>query len=176
MQSEIFNYIGLYGADPAWFFIGFAVVIIILLIVIIVQGIKIGKIRKKYEKFMKGKDAASLEDEIKSVFDDISFLKEAQSKDSEDIKVLYNKAKSCYQRVGLVKYDAFHEMGGQLSFALCMLDEENNGFIINSVHSNAGCYVYTKNLVNGISPIDLGDEEAEALNKALGQAIVEVQE
>ena len=70
---------------------------------------------------------------------------------------------------GLVKYDAFNQMGGQLSFSLALLDENNNGFIINSVHSSEGCYSYTKEIKLGQCAIDLGAEEAEALSIAMGE-------
>ena len=181
MQSAILNYIGLGWLDIAWLFLGLLIFIIILLIVIIVQASRITKIKKSFEKFMTGKDAKSLETEIEELFENIKYLKEAQKQDSSDIKVLYAKALKCYQKFGLVKYDAFHEMGGQLSFSLCMLDEENNGYIINSVHSNAGCYVYTKEIIDGQSAISLGDEEEEALNKAMKEtqrispAVVEIE-
>ena len=54
-----------------------------------------------------------------------------------------------YDTVGIIKYDAFQQMGGKLSFSLALLDENNNGFIINSVHSTEGCYSYTKEIKNG---------------------------
>ena len=72
-----------------------------------------------------------------------------------------------FQKLGLVKYDAFHEMGGKLSFALCMLDKRDCGYIINVMHSNNGCFAYTKEIVNGKSYIDLGAEEQKALDQAL---------
>ena len=76
---------------------------------------------------------------------------------------------SAYQKMGLVKYDAFSQMGGQLSFCLVLLDGNNSGFMINSVHSTEGCYSYTKEIKNGKSAIDLGKEEAEALAMAMGE-------
>lgn len=76
---------------------------------------------------------------------------------------------NAYQKMGIVKYDAFNQMGGQLSFSLALLDENNNGFIINSVHSTEGCYSYTKEIKNGESSISLGKEEEEALATAIGE-------
>ena len=70
--------------------------------------------------------------------------------------------------MGLVKYDAFHEMGGKLSFSLAMLDEKNNGYIINAMHSREGCYTYIKEIIDGNSVIVLAEEEQEALNQAMG--------
>ena len=87
----------------------------------------------------------------------------------KDIRSLYKQVETAYQKMGLVKYDAFNQMGGQLSFSLALLDENNNGFILNSVHSTEGCYSYTKEIKNGESSISLGSEEAEALAIAMGE-------
>ena len=59
-------------------------------------------------------------------------------------------------------------MGGQLSFSLALLNENNDGFVLNSVHSTDGCYSYTKEIKNGESAISLGEEEKLALDKAMG--------
>ena len=71
--------------------------------------------------------------------------------------------------MGLVKYDAFNEMGGKLSFSLAMLDVKNNGFIINAMHTREGCYTYIKEIIDGNSVIVLSGEEQEALNNAMGE-------
>ena len=72
-----------------------------------------------------------------------------------------------FQKVGIVKYDAFNEMGGKLSFAVAMLDGKNNGWIMNAMHSREGCYTYVKEIVNAESYVELAEEEAEALDKAI---------
>ena len=97
----------------------------------------------------------------------------SESNQTNRLKLLMSVAKDnlkiTYQKKGLVKYDAFHQMGGQLSFCLALLDENNNGFVINSVHSTEGCYSYTKEIKQGESAIPLGTEEEEALAIALGE-------
>ena len=85
----------------------------------------------------------------------------------EKIKELSKKHESAFQKIGLVKYDAFTEMGGKLSFALALLDERNDGFIINSVHSSDGCYSYTKRVKDGDSQIALSNEEKVAVERAI---------
>ncbi len=170
MQSNLLKMIGLGNLDIAYIFIGIIVVILILIIALIVQGVKFKKLRKKYEQFMQGKDGKSLESQFAEVFEKIAYLTEVETEDRSEINILIEKMKSSYQKTGLVKYDAFHEMGGKLSFSLCLLDEEDNGYIINSVHSNNGCYVYTKEIIKGASYIDLGDEEKEALQQAVSNS------
>ena len=116
---------------------------------------------------MSGKNAKSLEKDIIGLYEDNKFIKASAEKNKNDIRTLYKKLQSTFQKVGIVKYDAFNQMGGQLSFSLALLDENDNGFILNCVHSTEGCYSYTKEIKNGMCEISLGDEEKEALNIAM---------
>lgn len=168
MNSELLNYIGLGSLDIGYIFIGMAVLIIILMILIIIQIVNTSKLKKKYMKFMQGKDAKSLEKDIIGLYEDNKFIKAAAEKNKKDIRELYKNLESAFQKVGIVKYDAFQQMGGQLSFSLALLDENDNGFILNSVHSTDGCYSYTKEIKNGHCSITLGEEEKEALDMAMG--------
>ena len=144
-------------------------VLLIVLILLIVLLVKYSNIKKRYDKFMKGKNASSLEDDMHGVFEDMKLLKTNTDRNKKDIRILYKNMEKTFQKLGIVKYDAFNQMGGQLSFSLALLDENNDGFIINSVHSSEGCYSYTKEIKNGTSPISLGAEEEQALNIAMGR-------
>ena len=171
-NSSFLNQIGLGNFDLGYMLIVLIVVILILIIVLIlliVQIRKTSKLKKRLDKFLMGKDAMSLEEDIIALFEDNRFLKDVTDKNKKDIRTLYKNMESTYQKMGLVKYDAFSQMGGQLSFCLALLDENNNGFIINSVHSTEGCYSYTKEIKLGESVLSLGTEEAEALAIAMGE-------
>ena len=172
MNSSLLNRIGLGSFDPGYLFvivIVFAVLLFIVMILLIVQISKVSKLKKRLDKFIVGKDGLSLEQEIIGLCEDNKFLKNSTEKNKKDIRNLYKRLETVYQKMGLVKYDAFNQMGGQLSFSLALLDENNNGFIINSVHSTEGCYSYTKEIKNGTCAISLGTEEAEALVLAMGE-------
>lgn len=168
MSSELMESMGLADFDIAYIFIALIALILILFIMIIVQISKTSKLKKRYEKFMLGKEAGSLEKEIVQLFEDIDYLKTGTDKNLKEIKNLYKKLEGTYQKLGIVKYDAFKQMGGQLSFCIAMLNEKDDGFIMNSVHSTDGCYSYTKEIKRGECSISLGGEEVEALNKAMG--------
>lgn len=167
MNSNFLKNIGLGNIDIGFIFLGLLVAIIILLILIIVCFVQISKFKKKYTKFMLGKNGANLENDIMTLYDDNKYMKLSIDKNREDIKELFRKHETAFQKVGLVKYDAFTEMGGKLSFALTLLDENNNGFIINSVHSSEGCYSYTKRVKDGDSQIALSNEEKVAVERAI---------
>ena len=84
-----------------------------------------------------------------------------------DVKEMYRRTEHCIQKCGIVKYDAFNEMGGKLSFALALLDSDNTGWIMNAMHSREGCYTYVKEILKGESYVELSEEEAEALDRAI---------
>lgn len=166
MNYKLLNDIGLGNLDLTYLFIGMLVLIIILFIIMIVQAVKLSKLSKKYKKFMGGKNAKSLEKDIMGLYEDNKFLKTSMEKNKKDIQTLYRKFGNVFQKIGIVKYDAFNQMGGQLSFSLALLDENDNGFILNSVHSTEGCYSYTKEIKNGMCDISLSEEEKQALDIA----------
>lgn len=168
MNSQIFNYIGLGGIDIGYILIGMTAVILLSFLLIVMQMIKLSKLKKKYSVFMQGKDAKSLEQDIIGIYEDNKFMKISIDKNKNDIRELFKKHELSFQKFGIVKYDAFKQMGGQLSFSLVLLNENDDGFIINSVHSTEGCYSYSKEIKNGQCNISLGEEEKQALNMALG--------
>ncbi len=167
MNYNLLSDIGLGNMDLTYLFISAFAAILLLFIAVVVLSIKLGRISKKYKKFMGGKNAKSLEKDIMGLYEDNKLIKASMDKNRKDIEDLYRKFGSAFQKIGIVKYDAFNQMGGQLSFSLALLDENDNGFILNSVHSTEGCYSYTKEIKNGLSEISLGEEEKKALDIAM---------
>ena len=172
--SAFLNQIGLGSFDLGYLTIGIlvlALLMVFVLILLLVQISKVGKLKKRLDQFILGKDGTSLEQDILRLFDDNQFLKKMAEKDRQDINTIFKRLQTVYQKMGLVRYDAFNQMGGQLSYSLALLDENDNGFIINSVHSTEGCYSYSKEIRNGDNSISLSEEEAEALAIAKGKQI-----
>ena len=167
MNNSFLNSLGLGTLDIGVVILVLCIIIVILLVINITNICSINKLKKKYNKFMTGKNAKSLENEIIALFEDNKFIKSSIEKNKKDIRTLYKNMESTFQKIGIIKYDAFNQMGGKLSFCLALLDENNNGFILNSVHSAEGCYSYTKEIINGESSISLGEEEKQALLKAM---------
>ena len=98
---------------------------------------------------MSGEDGKSLENEIMQRFSQVDILQKEHDTMEQHIKEIDETLLSTYQKIGIVKYDAFNEMGGKLSFALVMLNDKNNGFVLNSMHSIEGCYTYIKEIIKG---------------------------
>lgn len=168
MESGIFSAIGLGGLDPAILFIVTLVLLIVVFVLFFLQNSKLKKLEKKYNRFMQGKEAQSLEDEIVGIFHNNRAIKAENDKNRKDIIDINKRMAHTVQKLGLHKYDAFDQTGGKLSYAICFLDEDNNGILINSVHSADGInYSYSKNITAGISDVELTGEEKKALDIAL---------
>lgn len=154
--------------DLFYIMLGQGILTVILLIVVLVCIFKIKKLYRSYDYFMRGKDAETLEDIIISHIQDIQELKFQDRANKDQIRTNNKNMRASFQKFGMVRYNAFKGMGGNLSFAFALLDYTNTGFIINSVHSREGCYLYLKAVDRGQTEILLGSEEKEALEQALG--------
>ena len=149
------------------------ILVIILLICTFNLSLGLSRLNKKYKIFMKGKDGQSLEKLFKRKFDMIEKLASNSEINREDIQKLEKLYNSSLHKYGIVKYDAFEDMGGKLSFVLALLDKENTGFLLNAIHSRENCFLYIKEIVNGESYIMLSEEEVEALKRAVNFGIEE---
>lgn len=146
---------------------GMAVLLMIVLILLIVTMSKLKKLSRSYKNFMRGKDAESLEEAIFDRFGELDELRQAEKANKQKIDEISQNMLLTYQKIGIVKYDAFQEMGGKLSFVLALLDKNNNGFVLNSMHNRESCYTYIKEIIDGKSYITLGEEEKKAVDMAV---------
>ena len=149
--------------------IGLSVITLISIILLIVILCKLKKLRRRVDALTRGKDTESMEDIMLNFFERIESLENHGKNVDGDIKAMKNTLKKTYQKKGLVKYDAFREMSGALSYSLALLDQKNDGILISSMYSREGCYTYAKDVVNGECKINLSEEETEALKQAVAK-------
>lgn len=131
--------------------------------------IRYGEINKKYNIFMSGKDAESLEDFFIDMQKNVDYLVEQSNKNKDSIKKLNRITKKSFQKMGLYKYDAFNEKTGKRSFALALLDFTNTGIVITCQSVIEGVIIFVKEIDNGATKTKLGPEEEIALEIAMGQ-------
>ncbi|MDO5409850.1 MAG: DUF4446 family protein [Lachnospiraceae bacterium] len=155
--------------DPAYIIAGLGAAIVLLMLLVIICLVKLGGLKKKYKKFMEGSDAQSLEELIQTEVENIKQLQETDLRIEENIKAMNQVISGCYQKKGIVKYNALTGMGGQVSFALALLDLNNSGIMINSIHTREGSYLYLKEIRDSKCEVLLGKEEQKALEKAIAE-------
>lgn len=149
--------------------IGVGVLCLVCIILLIITLCKLKKQKRRIDALARGKDTESLEDVLVNFFERIENLEEGEEITRAALSAVKDNLKKTYQKKGLVKYDAFREMSGALSYSLALLDKENNGILISSMYSREGCYTYAKDVKDGVCDINLSEEEAEALKQAVNQ-------
>ena len=149
--------------------IALSVCCVVLLVLVIISLCKLKTLKRRVDSLTRGKDTESMEDIILSYLQRVESLEEGEEITRAALTAIKDNLKINYQKKGLVKYDAFREMSGALSYSLALLDKENNGVLISSMYSREGCYTYAKDIVNGESKINLSEEEVEALKQAMNQ-------
>ena len=149
--------------------IALSVVSIILAVILIIVLCKLKTLKRRVDSLTRGKDTESLEDIIINYLERVESLEEGEEITRAALNAIKDNLKITYQKTGLVKYDAFREMSGALSYSLALLDKENNGVLISSMYSREGCYTYAKEIIKGESKINLSEEEAEALKQAVAK-------
>jgi hypothetical protein len=127
------------------------------------------KLKRKLDLFFRGKKAKNLEEVL---FEQIKKIKK-QDKDLKEIfkeiRRLEEISQKTFQKIGVVRFNPFGNVGGNQSFIIALLDRGNNGFVISSLYTREGNRVYAKPIKDGKSQYFLSNEEKEAISKAQGQ-------
>lgn len=158
------------GIDLIYIVIVLAVLAIAALVFNIITLCKLKKLERKYDRFTRGKDAESLEDTILEYLDKVDGVDKLLAISREELISLRKNQKIAFQKMGVVKYDAFFDLSGKLSYVVALLDQKDNGFVLNSVYSRDGSYSYVKEIKDGNCDIELSKEEKEALEQAKNRA------
>jgi hypothetical protein len=162
------NLIEIIEQNMVYVLLGIATLTIIILVLTIIYMTKQSKLSTKYQKFIQGASGRELESIILEKITIIDNLCLDNRVIHSELDTINENLLTTVQKAGVVKYDAFMEMGGKLSFVLALLDKNNDGFLLNSVHSSReGCYTYLKEIIKGESFLELSKEEKSALDQAI---------
>ncbi|MCJ7856141.1 DUF4446 family protein [Lachnospiraceae bacterium NSJ-143] len=145
----------------------------IVSVVAVLALFEVIKLKNRYNKLAGGSgDSDTLEEQFKKFYETSEQINEKYDKISEAVMDLSKNMDKCVQKVGIIRYNPFDEAGGNLCFAIALLDSKNNGIILNGIHSRSGCYTYAKPVELGVSEYILSQEEIQALNMALEDSFV----
>ena len=164
MKESFLTKLGISTDTAVTVLLGLVLVFLVLMIFWLVKYIKLCR---GYDLFMRGKDASSLEGTVSGLISRVEKLEELEKADKDVMRLFNRSLVNSYQKVAVVKYNAFEGMGGQASFVLAMLDLNNNGFLLNVIHSRNTCYTYLKEIREGQAEVVLGNEERMALMQAV---------
>lgn len=145
------------------------ILIVLGFLIVLVFGLTVYcfKLKKKFDLFFK-KGEEDIEKLLTSQLKKLEKQEKDIKKNSEGISRLKGRSQKSFQKISLVRFNPFKNIGGDQSFSIVLLDLDNNGFVITSIYSQEGNQVYAKSVNNGKSEYSLSKEEKEAIQKAIG--------
>ncbi|MBO8168728.1 MAG: DUF4446 family protein [Thermoanaerobacteraceae bacterium] len=152
-------------------------VVVVLFVVIVLMFIwllflygKMRKLERRYNAFMKDVSGeTSLEERLADFQKETDALRDQLGDTRRRLMFVEENLPQCLQKVGIVRYNAFDDVGSDLSFAVALLDEKGNGVVFSSLYARDDNRIYAKPVTKGLSKYQLTEEEQAAINQAMEQ-------
>ncbi|ETA81315.1 DUF4446 family protein [Youngiibacter fragilis] len=161
IYEMVYENIGVIAIALAALFLVYTVIFILLLV-------RTNKLQRKLTRLMKGSSAVSIEEMISSYQEKVETAKQNSEMCVDNLKLLNSQIRNCVQKVGVVRFKAFEDVGSDLSYSVALLDDHNDGVVITSLFGRNISTSYAKPIEKGESKYALSDEEMYAMNKAMG--------
>lgn len=165
-MENILNIINEYSS---FIIIGLLIITILLFIVVISLYSSVNKLEKKYRRLMRGSNNKNLEELIASKLEEIDKSMKASEEALNKYEDLKEEMKSCVNKIAIMRYKAFEDVGSDLSFSIAILNSYNDGIILTGIYSRQDSRTYAKPVDKGISRYELSEEETYVLNEAINK-------
>lgn len=149
--------------------IGLSIITFILLIIVLIIFKALNRLESRYRKLTRGINNKNLEEIIVQYLDSMDEIKSLTESIRSEHRQIEDRIKGCMQKVSIIRYKAFEDVGSDLSFSVALLDYNNDGIILTGIYARNDSTVYAKPIDKGISRYDLSEEEEEVLNNAVKQ-------
>ena len=163
-MDSIINIINQYSI---FIIIGLSIITLLLFIMTMILLSSVNKLEKKYRKMMRGVNNKNLEEALNDNLDNIGKALEQSELAINECKNISEEMKGCVNKIAIMRYKAFEDVGSDLSFSVAILDSFNDGVIITGIYSRHDSTTYAKPIDKGISRYDLSEEEIHVLNEAI---------
>lgn len=147
--------------------LGLVAALFILLVLNLISQIRISKIKKRYNEFTRGIRGVNVEELLIKTGEELRDIHVDMNVMEQKIESMNTKLSFAIQKVGIVRYNAFADMGSDLSFSIALLDSFNNGIVITSIYGREYTTVYGKPIKFGKSVYPLSVEEMQAIDRAM---------
>lgn len=142
------------------------ILIIFLFLMNMSNKSKIKKLKSKYNRFMSGVSEKNIEQLLETNLDKINEITLRNKEIENHLNAIDRNLLQCIQKVGTIRYNAFDNVGSDLSFSIALLDLNDNGIVISSIYSRDSSSTYAKPIIDGNSKYTLSAEETQALDIA----------
>ncbi len=128
------------------------------------------EIDRRLQALTRGDDGRSLQAVLESHLGRVDEIAAAVDRLAGRTRALEVSGRKAFQRIGLVRFNPFEDTGSNQSFALALLDADDDGVVVSSLHARGGTRIYAKAVAAGRPEATLSDEETQALSLARGAA------
>lgn len=143
---------------------------VLSIILLILNHLKLTKLKNEYSEFMKKLgNGKNIDENLKVYMDRVQKVEDLNKEIIQYCESLDKTVDTCIQKIGIVRYNAFKDVGSNLSFTLALLNNNNNGVVLNGIYSRDNSNIYAKPIKDGKSEYVLSDEEKEAIEKAINE-------
>ena len=151
-----------------FFLLGWVIITILLILAFIIMITLLSNLNRKYKKFLeKLGNGKNIEEDLETYMYRVEKVEKQNAEIKNYLKTLNDDVTKCIQKVGIVRYNAFKDTGSDLSFTLALLDEHNDGVVLNGIYSREMSNIYAKPVKNGESNYTMSEEERQAVQKAI---------
>lgn len=144
-----------------------AVIIFLLFISQVILFRRFKDVNRRYRLLTRGPSGADLEEILQNYAGDVKKLKAKEQELKREQDILKEQVAQCVHNPGLIRFNAFDNMGSDLSFSMALLDRRGDGVVLTGLYGRDETRVYAKPIRKGTSDYSLADEEVKAVQRSL---------
>lgn len=160
---------GLVSEYTAIILLSLCCAVVILLFLCLAALLKVIRLKRRYDIFSGSnrRPSRNIEEKLNIYQEEVEEVNVKYEKVLSIVEDINKNMQKCIQKVGIVRYNPYKDVGGNLCFAVAFLDGNNTGVVINGLHSRTGSFTYAKPVILGTSTYVLTSEEQQAIEKAI---------
>lgn len=137
-----------------------------LIILLVINYSMVSNLKDKYKRLVKGTSGKNIESVLMEHIDKVEEVQEEFKDLHSKLDIIENRISFSIQKVGIVRYNAFNDVGSDLSYSIALLDGNNNGIVLTGIHGRTETISYAKPIKEGKSNYNLSVEELQSLDRA----------
>lgn len=140
------------------------------LLVVVALAVQVGRLRRAYDGLVAGAEDTSFVDALGRHDAAAAGLRRDVERLREEVGAARAETGGGLRRASVVRYDAFGDLGGALSFSVALLDGAGDGLVLTCINGRSETRTYAKGIVGGAGEVALSPEEQEAVQEACAPA------
>ena len=142
-------------------------VALVALVLASVLAIRTGRMKRQYTVLSAADGRASFVEVVARKTEEVEALRGDVARLADELRFTQRELQMAIRHVGIVRYDAFGDMGGRMSFSAALLDDHGNGFVLSTIHARSESRSYVKEIRGGMADVHLSPEESAAVADAV---------